>query len=159
MLSTTLRPERSSEPRQRPRPAETATISAFSNRSLLAVAIETGQPYETDNPYVGHHAYYSDHRSPIHGLQVSQVLPSTVDASTGLGGYQGALGFVRPRVPGRGIGVVSVRGVCVGRAPDLWCTSNGPSVTTWGSSSSGTMACRRHSVNRAPARPGARCGP
>jgi len=62
------------------------------------------------------------------------VLPSTVDASTGLGGYQGALGFVRPRVPGRGIGVVSVRGVCVGRAPDLWCTSNGPSVTTWGSS-------------------------
>ena len=66
---------------------------------------------------------------------------------------------MRPRVSGRGISVVGVRGVCVGRAPDVWCTSNGPSVTTWGSSSSGTMACRRHSVNRAPARPGAWCGP
>jgi hypothetical protein len=48
-----LRPERSSEPLQ--------------HRSLLTVAIEPvaiemAEPYETDNPYVDHHTYHSDHR-------------------------------------------------------------------------------------------------
>ena len=54
----------------------------------------------------------------IHELQVPQVLPWTVDASNGLG-LSGGIGLCAAAGPGRGISVLGVRGVCVGRATDL----------------------------------------
>lgn len=55
------------------------------HRSLLTVAIDPAQPDETNYPCIGNSTYFLNQYKPSYGLQVSQLLASTVDASTGLG--------------------------------------------------------------------------